>query len=232
MEEALQCFGKMNSEAEYRRCMTEHFGQIPFSQIDYRVVAAWDEYSPELCYLRGMYCYEQQDFAGLRREIERLKAAGLNGYLEQEILLNLQFASPDISLEDWIDMVEAKLPQKFRLYHILGNSHTYLCGVRDLTRMFALTKKEENRRMRIWKAAFGEAEWRSYCFAKMEYYLETLRGDQISQEEWDMLSQERSVPSLCLSFMIQRLLPDKNTGNLREDAEKSIRSNLGQVHER
>ena len=70
--------------------------------------------------------------------------------------------------------------RKFRLYQILGNSVTYLCGVRDLSGLFSCTRKEEKQKEHLWRNAFGEIERYDYLLTlalKAEY------GDRVVPTE-------------------------------------------------
>ena len=79
----------------------------------------------------------------MSREAESIRRS------EPEIYLNLQFANPELSLKEWLDLAadlarrqaEAGGCEKFRLYEILGSSYTCLCGLRDLSGLFALQQK-------------------------------------------------------------------------------------------
>lgn len=105
-----------------------------------------------------------------------------------EIILNLLYVNTKYSLNEWIEMLElVGTGRKFHLYSILGNGITYLCGLRDLSGMFACSKKEENRRSRIWNEYLGEWEWKAYCLARMDYYMETRREDAIKEDDWKVL---------------------------------------------
>ena len=72
--------------------------------------------------------------------------------------------------------------------HILGGSISFLCGLRDLTGMFACSRKEENRKARIWKEYLGKEEWKSYQLARADFYMETERMESIPQEDQELLA--------------------------------------------
>ena len=71
----------------------------------------------------------------------------------REILLNLYYMNPQMPLAEWLGLVkrETKNGARLRMYHLLGNSVTYLCGIRDLSGLFACSKKEENKKIIISK---------------------------------------------------------------------------------
>ena len=90
---------------------------------------------------------------------------------------------------------------------------TYLCGLRDLSALFAGRRKEENQFARNWKTFLGEEEWRCYQLAKIDYYLETERRDKISDDEWAVFyvkeekQTEMDIVRLYLSGKLMRANP-------------------------
>lgn len=191
IEEAIQCLRVTEDKNAYYDCLIRHYDKIPFLDEAYGDVMILQENLPELCYLRGMYCYVTQNMEGLDREIQKLKKAGKDRRT-REILLNLLYVKPDFPLESLLDFLNDSLPicPGMRLYGVLGDSFSLLCGRRDLSGLFACTKKEENRRAEIWKEGLGKLEWKYFRLARMEYYLETERKSVISQEDWELLEEE------------------------------------------
>ena len=254
VKEALQCLKQADDQEAYRSCLLEFFDQISFLEIPYDEVMTWKENSPEICYLRGMYGYFGRNLEGIDREIKKLEkmAAGdwKNDGKVKEILLNLYFAKPDFPLNKWLDLLEQygqeqqaqaihknrknglekeTIPQKLRLYEILGNSCTYLCGLRDLSGLFACTKKEENRRAKIWKEYLGDEEWKCYQLARFDYYLETERSDSIRNEDWELLRQNETASSwksrlvrLYLFHKIQKIQPEEENQNYIHHLEQAL----------
>lgn len=200
IHEVFYCVKNVGDRTLYMNYLQKYYDRIEPSSIPGELILSKRKMSLEMCYLQGMYNYLQQDFYGLNREIERLENLDVTDeFKKQEILLNLYYLKPDFVLKQWMDMLKEygekhKAEQrKFRLYHILGYSHTYLCGLRDLTELFACSKKEENQNARIWKSFLGEEEWKCYQLARMDYYLETDRQDKISEEDWELLYEEGSL---------------------------------------
>lgn len=191
IREALWCMKSCGQEQAYFDMLLRHYDVVPFIDIPYEEVLRHKEDIPELHYLRGMCCHKYGDYKNMSAET---KAIGKDHPL---LYLNLAYANPMVSLDDWLLDVEKLTKkrdkigetEKFRLFDILGNNHTYLCGVRDLTGMFACTKKEENRKASVWKRAFGENEWQAYCLARMDYYLETDREKVLHEEDEILLTQ-------------------------------------------
>lgn len=219
IREALICLKQSENAERYRESILRHYNRIPFLDLPYAEVMDWNERTPEICYLRGMYCYGRQNMEGLRRELhsmERLKDAG---HLQQEVYLNLLYVNPEISLEQWLEELDSSGSgqQRLRLYDILGNSLSFLCGLRDLTALFACPRKEENRRARIWKERLGEKEWKCYRLARLDYYLETERRDAIDEEDWNLLMQEREEEDW--QFMLVKMYLFGRLQRMRQDEE-------------
>lgn len=191
LKEALWCCRQFLGEEEYCACIVRHYEKIPFLGVSYTEILKYKDSSPEAAYLRGMCHRASGNFQKMSRE------AAVIGCGYPEIYLNLMFADPEISLDEWLELAaklskiqgQSKYSEKFHLYEILGSSHTYLCGMRDLSGLFACTKKEENRKAHIWKNVLGEQEWRAYCLARVNYYLETNRRKSLLEEDVELLSQ-------------------------------------------
>lgn len=193
IREALQCLKQSGDETAWYTCLAEHYDEVLFLEIPWEEVMEWKENTPEICYLRGMYCYFHQNLEGLNREIRNVEQMGEEEPKKHEVLLNLNFVKPDLSLDDWIVMLSNNTARrgKARLYSILGYSHTFLCGLRDLSELFACTKWEENRKCRIWRDGLGENEWKCYQMARLDYYLETERREKMEEEDQKLLGQEK-----------------------------------------
>lgn len=193
--EALNCRERFGTEEAYRTVVLKYFDQVPLLGFLDEKVLKWKEKTPELCYLRGAYAYSVQDFEGLVREILTLKKNKENDHKSKEILLNLEYLNPERSLAEWIGLLEdLRGPgEKFRLYQMLGNSVTYLCGIRDISGLFACSKKEERQKARLWKESFEETGWKCYQLARIDYYLETGQKDSIPEEDFDLLSEKTDV---------------------------------------
>lgn len=195
VSEALYCLKQADDARSCQSCMKKHFWEIPFSGIDFKEVTAWTEDVPETIYLRGMYFYRNQDFVGLDREIKKLKSLHKMENPEQknricrEVYMNLCYVSPDITLDEWLDLLEkgGEKEEPLRLYHVLGNSPMALCGLRDLSGLFACSLKEEKRKEKIWKTCLDENGWRFYQLARIDFYMETLRSESISGEDREVL---------------------------------------------
>ena len=191
VKEALQCLKLSGKEKEIYACMIRNYQKVPFSGISFDEVMKWKESTPEICYLREMYCYFHQNFEGLNREIIRLNKMDSDEKKKKEIILNLTYVKPDMPLEEWLNLLESYAQKAgiFSLYSMLGSSVTYLCGLRDLSELFACTRKEENRKAHLWRECLGENEYTGYCLARLDYYLEIQQKDAVRKEDWDVIRE-------------------------------------------
>ena len=186
VKETVWCSRKSGDRDTYKACIMKYYAQIPFLDIPYEDIMEWDEYTPKLCYLRGIYFWSHQEMEKLQKEIGRLeKMSDDSG----EIFLNLMFINPVVSLDEWLELLEiyGKKYGKIGLYQVLGGSVSYLCGVRDLTELFACSRKDENHKARIWRNYLKDSEQMVYQLARIEYYYETEREQALGQEDWKLL---------------------------------------------
>lgn len=237
--EALWCVKKAGTEQLYHEYMLKYFDQVYSLGLVSEKVLKWTGKTPQECYLRGVYYYSVQQFSRLRREIENLQKIQEKDFKTKEILLNLCYMNPQITTDEWLEMAENALEngKKLKIYHLLGNSVTYLCGIRDLSGLFACSSKEEKRKARFWKTAFGEVEWKCYQLARIDYYLETVRRDAITEEDWNLLRDVENVKEpwqirmakLYLLCKLQRIQYDETYINRIEILENSLREGDNQV---
>ena len=220
IKEALDCYSKSGIKEAYKDCMIRHYTKIPYNNIEYGAVMSWKDYTSEMIYLRAMYCYENRDFKSFEKEVARIieKLTEPDGSFSTiEIFINLQYVNVNVALDEWLELLKKnyeKENQKFSLYQIQGYSPMALCGLRDLTELFCYTKKEENRKQRIWKECLSEKVWHYYLMARMEYYLETERRDLITQEEEDILHSVGNIQALNLLIKIH-IYDQKEEPNLQ-----------------
>ena len=231
--EAIWCLRKSRAEEQYRQLMLRSYDKVYALGLITEDVLKWNEKTPRHCYLRGAFYFQSQNFEGLRKEISNLEKMKEKDLQTREILLNLYYMNPQMPLAEWLGLVkrETKSGARFRMYHLLGNSVTYLCGIRDLSGLFACSKKEENQNARIWKESFGEVEWKCYQLARIHYYLETERKDVIGEEDWDLLREKVSfqetwqirMVKLYLLCKLQRMQPEEMRPERIEKLENSLR---------
>ena len=233
IQESFWCLKQSWEEEAYRQCMLKYYDKVYAMGLLSEDVFKWTGKTPEQCYLRGIYAYHVQDFERLHREIALLKKVKEKDHKTKEVLLNLYYLDPQISLSDWLELVEKLCEEgrKFRLYQILGNSVTYLCGVRDLSGLFSCTRKEEKQKEHLWRNAFGEIEWKCYQFARIDYYLETERKDSIQEDDWNLLRENVNrqevwqirMAKLYLLCKLQRIQPEEMRTQRIYELENSLR---------
>lgn len=189
IKEALECLKKSGNEMLYRQCMIRHYKKVTFLECSYKEVIEWKGESAQIIYLQGMYAYFCQDWERLKKKIRKLEKLEESDKVIKEIYLNLMYVNPEISLDEWLVLLEklSKDEESFRLYGILGGSVSFLCGLRDLAGLFACTRKEENHKAHIWKKCLGETEWLAYQLARIDYYMETERRDSLKDEDRELM---------------------------------------------
>lgn len=235
VRETVYCLKRSKDQKLCRGCMIKYFDRIPYSGIEFGEVMQWQEDEPELCYLRGMYCYIHQDFSGLDREIKKVEDYPLC----REIYINLLYVFPDKTLDEWLAELEKSAVggKKLRLYHMLGNSPMALCGLRDLAGMFACPAKEEKRKAEIWKECLTDDAWKVYQLARMDFYMETLRIDAISEEDREVLfgstldheTWQISLARLYLLCKYQKIRPEEDNYLRIRQLEKNLMAQQNEV---
>lgn len=232
--ETILCVKKYGTREVWYSYMLKYYEKVYSLGLISEEVLAWRGKTPQECYLRGVYYYSTQQFGRLEREIERLNNMPEKDFKTKEILLNLLYLDPQVSLEQWMELVETlkESGRKFKMYQLLGNSVTYLCGVRDLSGLFACTSKEEKQREEFWKDTFGEVEWKCYQLARIDFYLETERKKVIPEDDWNLLGDSLNeeelwqirMAKLYLLCKVQRIMPDEMYVRKIELLETSLRN--------
>lgn len=230
--EAFFCLKKAGEEKLYHDYLRKYYNTVFTQGLISEELLKQTENTPRDCYLRGIYYYTTQQFGQLQSEIDNLQKIKEKDFETKEILLNLCYLNPEMTLEQWLDMVEELLEskKKFRMYQMLGNSVTYLCGTRDVSGLFSCTSKEEKNKARLWKTAFGELEWKCYQLARIDYYIETERKELIPQEDWELLRSRVSsekiwqirLVKLYLLCKMQRMQYDERHTEKIEKLENSL----------
>lgn len=232
--ETILCLKKYSTKEVYRSYMLKYYEQIYSLGLLSEEVLGWSGKTPQECYLRGMYYYSIQRFDKLEKEIERLQRMPEKDLKTKEVLINLLYLNPQISLKGWMEAVTAvrASEEKYKLYQMLGNSVTYLCGIRDLSELFACSAKEEKQNAHFWKTCFGETEWKCYQLAKIDFYLETERLGAVLESDWNLLRDAGNedelwqirMAKLYLLCKVQRIRPDDMYIRKIKRLEKSLRN--------
>ena len=195
IQDALTCSRQSGNRMLYRDCLLRNYDKVSF--LNYEKVWSEDDLQvPGFLYLEWMENFLRQDQGRLRMlriyaeplwkeaQAERKKEI-------REILLNMAYADPDISTEEWMEMLEKYTGdgQKIRLYHILGESVSFLSGLRDLSALFACGGEKEEHYRRLWTARLVPENQMAYRLARLEYSIvtDTLPG-------WNKLRSEALLP--------------------------------------
>ena len=212
IKEAFFCMKKADDQKLLQEFVIRNYAKIPFLDMSVEIAEDWKENIPELCFLRGMQCYFKQNISGMDKEIWKLeKQMETNPDAKiQEIYLNLLYVRPDFPLDIWLELLEKREnpESKIQLYNILGGSDSYLCGLRDLSELFAWPRKDENRKMRIWKEGLNEQAQEWYQIARREYYMEI--GQEKKEESTD------NEAFLLLKCNDEENTAEVNEGNYRQ----------------
>lgn len=195
IKEAFFCIKQSGNQKLFQEFAIRSYKKLPYINMGTDNLEEWKENLPELCFLRGMQCYFRQDIDGMDQEIRRLEKQleQKNDIKVKEIYLNLLYARPDFPLDLWLELLEKneKTDASISLYNILGGSDSYLCGLRDLSELFSCPRKEENRKMHIWKENLDEQAMEWYQMARKEYYIEIVQEKSEVAEENDVIQQLR-----------------------------------------
>lgn len=195
IQDALTCSRQSENRMLYRDCLLRNYDKVSF--LNYEKVWSEDDLQvPGFLYLEWMENFLRQDQGRLRMlriyaeplwkeaQAERKKEI-------REILLNMAYADPDISTEEWMEMLEKYTGdgQKIRLYHILGESVSFLSGLRDLSALFACGGEKEEHYRRLWTDRLVPENQMAYRLARLEYSIvtDTLPG-------WHKLRSEALLP--------------------------------------
>ena len=123
-----------------------------------------DLQTPELFYLKWMELYFKQENRLLRQYTERLEHSLAEAERQggasakwREVFLNITYLRPDIRLKTWLEYLEqySRPGEKICLYNLLGESVSFLSGLRDLTELFACGAGEKNRQEKLWRERTG-----------------------------------------------------------------------------
>lgn len=188
IEEAALCYLHGGCDDAFRSCFIEHYSKIPFALLAQCDVDAWTETGPELCWLRGMHCYLHQDLNGFRKELQKVQR--MKGETAAEIHINLAFADPEITMEDWLALLEEKGPlcAPVRLWNFSQNSQSMLTGVRELSALFTCSMREEKRRMKLLRELLGDAEWAGIRLARVDFDFEIQSKGLRESENWQAVT--------------------------------------------
>ena len=194
IQDALACCWYLQDWKLYRECLIRNYRRVPF--LNYEKCGYEEKITdvPELFYLEWMENYLRQD-EGRMEELRQMIPDLLTDVVPEdnehrkitEILLNIAYTDPEISTKEWIELLREKTdPQHpVRLYFILGESVSFLCGLRDLSDLFACSKKEKKEYAQIWNEHLVPENRMPYRLAELEYEYQT---DSLKGQKGDFLS--------------------------------------------
>lgn len=195
IQDALTCSRQSGNRMLYRDCLLRNYDKVSF--LNYEKVWSEDDLQvPGFLYLEWMENFLRQNQGRLRmlriyaEPLWKETRAGRRKEI-REILLNMAYADPDISIEEWMEMLEKYTGdgQKIRLYHILGESVSFLSGLRELSALFACGAEKEEHYRRLWTDRLVSENQMAYRLARLEYSIvtDTLPG-------WNKLRSEALLP--------------------------------------
>ena len=182
IQEALICCWYLYDRKKYRDCLIRNYDKIAFLFYENTGGTREDKDIPELFYLEWMEHFLRQDMVKLqqmrgRAQILRGKSSDNCERQEkvEEILLNIAYTDPEISTKDWMEMVKERVKdgRKIRLYFMLGESVSYLNGLRDLSDLFACGRRKRAEYREIWEGCLDPACRIPYRLAELEYEYQT-----------------------------------------------------------
>ena len=182
IREALECSWNLQDRSVYRKCLIRNYDRIPF--LHYVNIEKEDDGpgNVELFYLRWMEAVIRQDRGRLREMRKKAEAlwehvqnGGTDAEKQKEILLNIAYTDPEISTIEWMELLEEQTEpgRPVRIYFMLGESVSYLSGIRDLSELFACGRKERGAYRRLWEERVGAENQIPYRLAEMEYDFQT-----------------------------------------------------------
>lgn len=182
IQEALACCWYLHDRGKYRECLIRNYDKIAFMFYERTGGKEEDKEIPELFYLEWMEHFLRQDTS--KMQLMRARAESLRRRYSgdgersariEEILLNIAYTDPAISTAEWLEMVRERVKpgERIRLYYMLGESVSYLNGLRDLSELFACSKKERNAFREIWEKYLDPACYVPYRLAELEYEYQT-----------------------------------------------------------
>lgn len=190
VQDALSCCWYLQDREAYRECLIRNYDKAPFLNYDKPARTEVNSRTPELFYLEWMDAFLRQDTAqmkALRRYLADLGTEERKGEEERrkitEIYLNVTYTDPEITAGQWMELLREKTDPEHpvRLYFILGESVSYLSGLRDLSSLFACGKKERAGWQKLWEERLAEENQLQYRLAGMEYDFQTdaasIRGE-------------------------------------------------------
>lgn len=197
ISEALECCRSISGEAEYQEFLVRNYDRLSFLpgglnlSLDKR-----EEEKPELFFLKWMEVYFSQKWGRMEKYYRKAwllwqEAERTGKDLEKwrEVFLNISYVNPFVETREWMELTEelTEPGRRLRLYYILGESFSYLSGIRDLTPLFAGTREEVRAWEKLWQERLAPETYLAYRLAKLEYDFQT---DRIQPQELEEVLRE------------------------------------------
>ena len=182
IEEVLDCCGNLKDPRLYQEVLVRNFDRLPFLKYPAQITGMPALYTPQLFYLRWMELLLGERFEELK-DLRTIAADMWERSMQEErtreewieVLMNTAYADPFISAKKWMGMLERGIRpgEKIRLYFMLGESVSYLGGIKDLSELFACSKKERAAYRELWKERVAQENQTPWHLAEVEYEFQT-----------------------------------------------------------
>ena len=203
ISEALECCRSISGEAEYQEFLVRNYDRLSFLPGGLNLSQdKREEEKPELFFLKWMEVYFSQKWGRMEKYYRKAwllwqEAERTGKDLEKwrEVFLNISYVNPFVETREWMELTEelTEPGRRLRLYYILGESFSYLSGIRDLTPLFAGTREEVRAWEKLWQERLAPETYLAYRLAKLEYDFQT---DRIQPQELEEVLREIGPESL------------------------------------
>jgi len=181
IQDALMCCWYLQDREAHEECLIRNYDKIPFLNYEKPRWSTENHRMPELFYIEWMEAFLRRDAAAMKQMRGRLSKLREEAERENkgrkitEIFLNIAYTDPEISAKEWMELLreESDPGCPIRLYFILGESVSYLSGLRDLSDLFACGKKERKMWQELWEERLAPENQIPYRLARMEYDFQT-----------------------------------------------------------
>lgn len=197
ISEALECCRSISGEAEYQEFLVRNYDRLSFLPGGLNLSQdKREEEKPELFFLKWMEVYFSQKWGRMEKYYRKAwllwqEAERTGKDLEKwrEVFLNISYVNPFVETREWMELTEelTEPGRRLRLYYILGESFSYLSGIRDLTPLFAGTREEVRAWEKLWQERLAPETYLAYRLAKLEYDFQT---DRIQPQELEEVLRE------------------------------------------
>ncbi|MDO4169562.1 MAG: LuxR C-terminal-related transcriptional regulator [Lachnospiraceae bacterium] len=153
-----------------------------------------------------------------------------------ELLLNLLYLDPLISVKDWLDQAETYLADQetVQLYTLVSSGMSICCGGKHLADFFVEGVKQQRIYKKRWQAVVCEEQVGCFDVAEIEYLLETNREKQALEKLQDILTYTQNLSDtnqLIGIYEIMCKLYRKNLNDsIYEDTMQFLTTQLGNLY--